>query len=254
MIKNIKNSNHNIILKIYKESELFQGLSKDSILNILENSVINNYESGRTLIQQGDKPTNIYFIIKGHIKTLRANTDGDETTIRMLSSGETCMEAVLFMGCPSPITVQTTHESSLLLIPGDFVKKFSLENPQFAANLLKIVTCHYKNALHQIDAISIKTPEQRVGYYFLQKHIENGSDNMEFELPFKKSTIANHLGITPETFSRTLGKIKKIGIEIDHEKIRLKDAYALCHFCDTDSAHNCKKCNRDGCPNGSLHD
>ncbi len=248
------NSNHNIILKIYKKAELFQGLNKDDMLTILDNSVINNYESGRTLIQQGDKPTNVFFIIDGNIKTLRTNTDGNEITIRMLGAGGTCMEAVSFMECPSPITVQTTDNSNVLLIPSDFLRKFSLENHQFAANLLKIVTHHYKNAIHQIDAMSIKTPVQRVGYYLLQEHISNDSNNMEFELPFKKSIIANHLGITPETFSRALSQIKNIGVEINHDKIRLKDIYTLCNFCDSDSAHNCNKPNKKDCPNCPLHD
>lgn len=232
---------------------LFQGLDEQVMQNILENSVLQKYESGRMLVQQGDKPACIYFIVEGRVRTLRTNIDGDEATIRMLGSGETCMEAVLFMGGPSPIAVQTAADSQLLLIPGNFVKNFVLQNNQFANNLLRIVTHHYKTAMHQIDAMTIKTPVQRVGYYFLQKHMEQGSNTMEFELPFKKSMIANHLGITPETFSRALAQIKKMGIEIDGETIRMKDAFALCHFCDLDTAHHCTLSKKDDCPHCPLH-
>lgn len=232
---------------------LFQGLSKASLQKILQNSTLQNYENGRTLVQQGDEPEYVYFIVEGRVRTLRANIDGDEATIRMLEPGDICMEAVIFMGGTSPIAVQTIEDSRLMLIPANFVKKFVLQDHQFAANLLEIVTHHYKNAMHQIDAMAIKTPVQRVGYYFLQKHMEQGSDNMDFELPFKKSTIANHLGITPETFSRALGQIKKMGIEVDGEKIRMKDAYALCHFCDLDSAAECTLSNKEDCPHCPMH-
>lgn len=234
--------------KLSGKPKLFQGLDEQSLQKILENSVLQNYESGRMLVQQGDEPAHIYFIVDGRVRTLRTSLDGDEATIRMLKPGETCMEAVLFMGGPSPIAVQTVADSNLLLIPGSFVKNFVLQNNQFANNLLRIVTRHYKTAMHQIDAMTIKTPVQRVGYYFLQKHMEQGSNNMAFELPFKKSTIANHLGITPETFSRALGQIKKMGVDVDGEKIRLKDAYALCHFCDLDTAHHCTLSSKEDCP------
>jgi CRP-like cAMP-binding protein len=232
---------------------LFQGLSEDALQQILENSVLQNFESGQILVQQGDEPSYLYFVVEGRIRTLRSNLDGGEATIRMLEPGDTCMEAVLFMGGPSPIVVQAADHSRLMLIPANFVKKFVLKNHQFSNNLLRIVSRHYKNAMHQIDSMSIKTPVQSVGYYFLQKHLEHGSETMEFELPFKKSTIANHLGITPETFSRALTQIKKMGVNIEGEKIKLKDAYSLCHFCDMDTAHTCALSNKEDCPYCPLH-
>ncbi len=233
--------------------QLFTGLSEEALQKILKNSTLQSYKAGQLLVQQGDEPSHVYFIVEGHIRTLRTNKDGDEATIRMLGKGDVCMEAALFMGGPSPIAVQVAEDAQLMLISGNFIKKFVLQDHQFATNLLKIVTHYYKTAIHQIDSMAIKTPVQRVGYYFLQKHIEQGADNMEFELPFKKSTIANHLGMTPETFSRALGEIKKMGVEVKGEKIRLKEAYALCHFCDLEAAHECMLSTKEDCPHCPLH-
>ncbi len=253
MIKNSTDIWPDTLSSTERRNQLFQGLSEQSLESILANSTLQNFENARMLVQQGDDPTYIYLVVEGRVRTLRSNAEGHETTIRMLEPGDLCMEAVVFMGGPSPIAVQTVEDSRLMLIPANFVKKFVLQDHQFSANLLKIVTHHYKNAVHQIDAMSIKTPVQRVGYYFLQKHMEQGSDNMEFELPFKKSTIANHLGMTPETFSRALGQIKKMGIDVDGEKIRMKEAYALCHFCDLDAAHECTLSSKAECPHCPLH-
>ena len=232
---------------------LFQGLSDSSIQKILDQSSLRSYDSGSTLVQQGDNASHIYLIVEGCLRTLRTNRDGGEATIHMLEAGDTCMESVIFMGGPSPIEVRTTKNSQLLLISSHFVRQFIMEDAEFAANLLKIVTQHYKTSIHQIEAMSTKTPVQSVGYYFLQKHIEQGSNNMTFELPFKKSVIANHLGMTPETFSRALAQIKKMGIEIAGETIKLHEAYSLCHFCDTDSAHSCTLANKEECPQCPLH-
>ncbi len=39
------------------------------------------------------------------MRTMRFNEDGAEATIRLLQAGETCMEAVLFMGGPEQVTI-----------------------------------------------------------------------------------------------------------------------------------------------------
>ena len=54
--------------------------------------------------------------------------------------------------------------------------------------------------------------------------------------------------MTPETFSRAIGQIRTMGIDVDQDKLTLRDAYALCHFCDPDTAHNCPKFKSEECP------
>lgn len=253
MIKNNTEISPKIFSASSKKPQLFQGLREDTLQNILENSTLQNFKKDQILIQQGDMPDYAYFIVSGQMRSFRSNPNGNETTIRMLEAGDICMEAVIFMGSPSPITVQTLSDTRLILIPNKFMQSLAMQDTQFTNNLLKIVTHHYKNAMHQIDAMANKTPVQRVGYYFLQQHIEQGSNNMDFELPFKKAIIANHLGMTPETFSRALKQIKKTGIKVDGETINLKDAYALCHFCNADTAHECTLSNKEDCSICPMH-
>lgn len=227
---------------------LFLGLTEGSIQALLSNSIMQKFPAGKQLVQQGDTPVHLYFIIDGTAKTLRYSPEGGEATIRLLHAGETFMDAVIFMGGKSPISVVALEDSRFLMVPAETVRRHALHDSQFAYNLLKIVTRHYKNAIQQIDSIITKSPVERLGYYFLKKHLEQGSDSMEISLPFQKSMIANHLGMTPETFSRALHQIKKLGVDVDQEKLTLRDAYALCHFCDPDTAHICPKFNTDGCP------
>jgi CRP-like cAMP-binding protein len=217
-----------------KTNMLFQGLSENSLQMLLSQSYIKDFPADNIIVQQGDEPNALYYILEGKIKTQRFSTEGAEATIRMLSPGETFMDAVIFMGGKSPVGAQAVEKSKLLLIPADIVRKLTINDSQFSANLLQIVTRHYKTAVQQIDSITTKNPVSRLGYYFLRLHIENGSPSMGIDLPFRKSMIANHLGMTPETFSRALKQIKKTGIDVDQDKISFRDAYALCHY-GTDS-------------------
>lgn len=227
---------------------LFQGLSEDNLQALLSHSHVKEIPAGQQILQQGDNADILYYILDGKVKTQRFGTDGAEATIRMLGPGDTFMDAVIFMGGQSPIGAQAVENSRLLMIPAETVRRQAISDSQFACNLLQIVTRHYKTAIQQIDSITTKSPVERLGYYLLRLHIENGSDNMDVALPFKKSMIANHLGMTPETFSRALKQIGKMGIDIDQEKLTMRDAYALCHFCDPDTAGVCPRFGSESCP------
>jgi len=227
--------------------KIFRNLSEETVQKLLNHSILQNFPQGRLLVQQGDRPEFLYFIVDGTVKTLRQDINGREATLRLLRPGETCMEAVIFMDGDSPIAVQVASDAKLLLIPVDVIRKTVLSDTQFANNLLSIIAYHYKNSMHQIDAMHIKNPVQRLGYYFLIKHLENGHDNLAFTLPFQKSAIANYLGMTPETFSRTLHKLKQQGISFEDNVINLHDAYVLCHFCDSDTESLCHTNKNDDC-------
>ena len=108
-----------------KKPQLFEGLSENSLQALLHRSVMQDYESGRILIQQGDNPECIFLVLDGSLKTSRINEDGGEAIIRMLEAGDTCMEAVLFMGIPSPINVQAMSAAKILKIPDSVVKTCS---------------------------------------------------------------------------------------------------------------------------------
>lgn len=228
-------------------ASLFQGLSEDSLQTLLSRSHMSDFAADQEIVQQGDVPSYLYYIVSGKVKTLRYSTEGKEATIRLLGPGETFMDAVIFMGGNSPINARALEKSTLLMVPAETVRRHALYDSVFACNLLRIVTKHYKNAMQQIDSIVTKNPVERLGYYFLKQHIEQGSDSLDIALPFQKSTIANHLGMTPETFSRALGQIKKMGIDVDQERLTLKDSYALCHFCDSDIAQSCPRVGTKGC-------
>lgn len=90
-------------LETIGKSELFSGLPVDLCSEIIAHSQHRTFARDQFLLHQGDVPRYTAFILKGNLITLRSNAEGDETVIRLLGSGETCMEAILFPhNGPSP--------------------------------------------------------------------------------------------------------------------------------------------------------
>jgi CRP-like cAMP-binding protein len=227
---------------------LFKDLREDALGFILRHAVIKNEPEGKTIVRQGEFPQFLYLILSGAVQTVRTTADGKETPVRLMAADETFMDDVIFMDSPSPISARTAEPSTILLIPAAMVRKMVTQNGNFAFNMLQITAGFYKKAIHQIENVTAKSPVQRVGYYLLNAYLEQGNPQATtLRLPHKKSAIASHLGMQPETLSRALAQIKKMGVDIDRETIELKDVYALCLFCDTDAAGQCKKLGTPGC-------
>jgi len=226
----------------------FADLSDDQFQNVLGGGTIKTCPDGHILVHQGDPPSHMFFVLEGQLRTLLTNEDGREVTLRLLDPGVSCMGTVLFMGGLSPVTVETVGEVRIFQLPGHFVKNLVLQHPPFATSMIGIIATNYRGAIEQIDTVTLRTPLQRIGHYLLVEHILSGSKNLMFELRFKKSLIASHLGMTPETLSRAFRKMRQYGITIDGQTVRLKDAFVLCHFCDLNTKESCPFRNNPDCP------
>lgn len=226
----------------HRNNAVFKGLTDCEIEEILLNGSIRRHPKGQLLAQQGDVPQYLLYIMSGSLITFRSSSEGNINAIRLLGKGETCMDAVIFMGSNSPISVQAVKNSEILHIKRSFVEKFAESSTVFSGNLLHILAKYYKDALYQLDGLSIKSATQRTGYYLLQVYLTEGTKT--FSLPFNRYIVASHLGMSFETLSRTLSQIRNLGVEIKGNRFTLTDENALCPFCDEITLTVCK--NRTG--------
>ncbi len=226
---------------------LFDDISENTLQNLLSHSRMAITKKGSEIVQQGDTVDFLYFIIEGRIRVLRSNPEGDETTNNLLQDGETFMESVIFMGGVSPVRAKAVTDSKLLLIPAAAISQLVLQDAQLGLNLLRIISIHQKEAWQQLDCIVTKSPVERLGYYALKLLIEVNPDTVDIELPFQKNLIANYLGMTPETFSRALKKLRAEGVDVENGYLILRNFFSLCRFCDADTAAVCPKYRAPGC-------
>ncbi len=231
---------------------LFQDMSPASLQELVASSRIQHFPAGVMLLCQGDVPDYLYCILSGKVSTSRRDRYGDGAIIRMLSKGDTFMDAAIFMEGNSPVGVAILQDSFILMIPKQIIHRLANYDPRLSNNLAKIITRHYKNSVRQIDSLLTKASVNRIGYYFLQLYLSGKQKSLTIDLPFQKATIANHLGMTPETFSRALNQIKRRGVRASKSRIMLQDPYVLCEFCDGDTAKQCPHFNMEKCAHCTM--
>ncbi|MEZ5524288.1 MAG: Crp/Fnr family transcriptional regulator [Pseudomonadales bacterium] len=230
-----------VSLLLQKQADLFQGLSLERIEPLLSSSRICSVDRGAVIIKQGDTVKYLYLLIEGSVRLYRTNRTGKEVSISMLKAGDTFMESVLFMDGPSPVRAKALNACKFFLVPAATLRQQIRNERSLGTNLLRIIARHYQNAIQQIESVATKPPLDRLGYYLLKLYMEQNPHGPYVDLLFPKTSIASHLGMTPETFSRSIRKLRALGIELDYKRILIRKEEALCRFCDQDIAAICPK-------------
>ncbi len=227
---------------------LFKDIKVTALNSLLANAHIIEQEPGRMLQIPGERPSRLYIVLNGCIKTFNQNSDGTEAILQISGPGEMVSDSEVFLNTNAYNYTQVIEESTLLSIPAVTVRKSLQQHPRLLNNALQSVAQHTQSLLFQMEQLRLKSAHERVGW-FLRK-VQNNSVNHSdtFQLPYKKTTIASLLNMTPETFSRVLKRFKEEKIIIHKQTVTLPYSTALCQFCDAKLSKSCA----NECPEDQL--
>jgi CRP-like cAMP-binding protein len=228
---------------------LFAGLNSSELSSILKYARIVSHNKGSLIFMQGEQASRFFIILDGWVKLFKGNVDGQESILQVSTIGENLLDTVIFSDAPLPVNAQAVEKTKLLSIPASMLRERLKTNNTLAVNMISTVSGRSQALISQFEQLTLKTVNQRVGWFLLKLFMDNGERTKNLKLPYDKSLIAGYLGMKPETFSRTLQTLKEQGIDIERNSISLPDVFALCDFCDSELAEKCSKHNTPECPN-----
>ena len=240
-------------MPIIQTLPVFSKLDEKDLAKLLKHADILNYEKGKLLFMQGETLSRYYLILEGWVKLYKSTEAGDEAVLQMLSSGDSLMEAAVFLNIPSLVSAQVVQNAKLLSLPAPIMRQSLADNKKLALNMIGGLSMRSQGLIRQIEHSRLKTATERVGWFLLKLGMEqNGGKANAITLPYDKSTIASYLDMTPETFSRTLKRFKNKGFRIQNDKVTKPDPKALCGFCDEALSEACIFKGKDLCPQTYL--
>ncbi len=212
--------------KALKESPYFQGLSQELLLTLSEASVLKRLDKGEHLFFEGEKAHGFYFIVDGMMKLYKLSPKGKESVIHIFGPGEIFAEIVLAGSETYPVNAQALTDATLAFFPKSNLLNLLKRNPDFGLSLIGLLCIRLKNLLKTIENLTLKEAQERLIAY-LWELTEEGKKE-EFTLSIPKSQLALLLGITPETLSRLLQKLKEEDIiAVEGKRVKIKDMAKL---------------------------
>ncbi len=210
-------------------SPLFGGLSVEAFQQILNHNPPRNYPKKSLLFQEGDKADHFYIVLDGLVKLFRCSLDGHEAVIGVFGQGQTFAECAMFLGASFPVSAEVVANARLLRIEGTTMRRVVQANPDIAFSMLASASRHLKTLVDQIEQMKVHTGPERVAEFLLGLS-SSSTGLVNINLPYEKALIANTLGMKPESFSRALAKLRKVGVITNGEHVMISDISALIRY------------------------
>ena len=216
---------------IVKSTALFGAMPVEAAQSLIGNHGPRAYEKGTMLFRQGEPAAAFFVTLSGWVKIYRTTPDGLDVVLNVFKTGETFAEPAMFLGGLYPASAETVSPARLLRIEGAVLRARIRERPELAMAMLASASHQVKSLVRQIEQIKVRSAAQRIVEFFVQltPHREGPA---EIELPFEKSLLAKRLGMTPESFSRALTRLRQRGVTVERETVRIADMGQLMCFVD----------------------
>lgn len=209
---------------------LFAGLPRQSIEGIIDRARVAKRGSGAVLFLQGDPADRFYVVLDGWVKLWRETAAGEETVVGIFTRGESFAEAAIFDSGSYPVNAETVAPVRLLSVPAKPLIDAIGSDQQMALRMLASMSRHMRGLVAQLEQVQARSAAERVAVFLLRLG-PDGQDTHDIELPYDKSLVAARLGMRPETFSRALLQLRKIGVEVAGSHVTVPDTGVLRRFC-----------------------
>lgn len=183
-------------------------MEEEDLSRLAAAAVVRDIAKGETFIEEGDAATDFFNVTRGTVKLYKLMPDGRQQVTGFAGAGH-------FLG----LAVSSTYAFSAEAIEQTRVCRFSRPKlrdllhdfPALEERLLQTACNELVAAQEQMLLLGRKTARERVASFLvarLESAIPCQAPTDTITLPMTRSEIADYLGLTIETVSRTLSKFK----------------------------------------------
>lgn len=164
------------------------------------------------LIYEGDEANRVYNITEGVVRVTKLMPDGRRAITGFLYAGDFLG---LSYGGRFSYTAEAITPVSVCQFSKVALERVFVEVPELERRLLAMVTSELMSAQDQMMLLARKTPKEKIASFLLSVSAKLARDEDPpdtIPLAMSRSDIADFLGLTIETVSRTLTALTKDGL------------------------------------------
>ncbi len=181
------------------------------------------WSSGAELVGDTEEIHNYSNVLSGVVKLTKTMADGREQIVGLQFAPD-------FLGRPfhseSHVNAEAASVVNLCTFPRSSIETMLKESPGLTKRLLEQTLAELDEAHEWMLTLGRKTAGEKVASFIhlIARHIDpeadlESGDVVSFDLPLTRADMADFLGLTIETVSRQLTKLRKAGVvSIDHNR------------------------------------
>lgn len=188
------------------ENMILSRLPEKDLSYVESYKVSNIYTRGQIIFSCGQQPLGIFCMEIGLVKIYKVSDEGKEIVVRLSKGGELLGYRSFLAGEPYRAFAEAIEDSRICFIDGKAFWEVLKRNPEVSFVLIKKMAKELGDAEDKLKSLALKPVEARVA-----EHILLNKNSRRAKLPFNLTTLAQILGTTPESVSRSLSHLRKMG-------------------------------------------
>jgi CRP/FNR family transcriptional regulator, cyclic AMP receptor protein len=205
--------NKNEIKKVLSQFSLFRDLDDYELEKIVDISISREWKKNSHVFLQGDPLENVYFINDGKVKIYKSDANGREQIVAILKKGEMFPHVGFFRKGGYPGYSEVLEPASLVVVPISQFEKVLVENPHLSIKVFKVLGEKIVDLQERLESQILNNTYEQIIKLLIrlgELHGEKQEDGtIVLKTDFTNKDLANMIGTTRETVSRTLTKLKK---------------------------------------------
>jgi CRP/FNR family transcriptional regulator, anaerobic regulatory protein len=169
-------------------------------------------DAGDCLFFEGDEAEAYYIVMSGSLKLYKLLSDGRRQVTGFLFKGDF---VGLAFNSGHSFTAEALDNVKLCQMPKEKFELFLADSQPLSRKLLQVATAGIVSSQEQMLLLGRKTAQERLSSFLLwvsARAEERGDDASRLYIPMSRTDMGDYLGLTVETVSRTMTKLKSKGV------------------------------------------
>ena len=171
--------------------------------------ILMSLRKGRELFAEGDEAEYFYKVVSGAIRSYKLLSDGRRQIDAFHLPGDIFG---LETGSEHRFSAEAVGNASVIAYRRSRLPALIADDAQFRDQVMSAMLRSLERAQDHMLLLGRKTAQEKVATFLLDMAERIAEDHEHFDLPMLRNDIADHLGLTIETVSRTLNQFDREGL------------------------------------------
>jgi CRP/FNR family transcriptional regulator, cyclic AMP receptor protein len=180
---------------------------KTALQSLIEDRTVNRYRKKQIVYQEGNRPSRLYFIQKGKVKTYKTNEDGKDLVIGLYNEGDYLGYVALLEGSSYNETAETIEETELVIVPREDFEKLINTSHEVMRKFITLLAHNVAEKEEKLLGLAYNSLRKKVAEALLALH-----KKYKAPIDISRENLATIAGTATESLIRTLSDFKSEGL------------------------------------------
>ncbi len=203
----------------------------DYLLRLKENALVRRVPRGRVLMNEGERPSSLYFVAEGKVELL-ATRENRAITLEIYDAPAAFpLDTVICNGVALE-SARTLSMTTAVALPAEMIRTAFREDGSFARAVAEALAHQKRRSTCSRKMDTLLSGAERVACWALQAADEQTGI---IKLPVSKKVLAAQLSMAPANFSRMLAVLTQHGLLNKGQQLYILDRKKLQEFAKANS-------------------